>query len=136
MKRQPAWLAAWSPSMLSLFRAMTALLFLEHGTAKIFGFPHVAMFDGLSLVSLLGLTGAIEIAGSALLLLGIFTRPVAFLLSGEMAVAYFMDHAPSSFYPLLNDGEPAVFYCFAFLYLSVAGGGALSLDAWRRRKFP
>lgn len=136
MKRELAWLAAWSPSMLSLFRVMTALLFLEHGTAKIFGFPHVAMFDGLSLVSLLGLAGAIEIAGSALLLVGLFTRPVAFLLSGEMAVAYFMDHAPSSFYPLLNDGEPAVFYCFAFLYLSVAGGGALSLDAWRGRKIP
>ena len=124
----------WSAIMLSLFRAVTALLFLEHGTAKIFGFPHVAMFDNLRLASVFGLAGAIEILGSSLLLVGLFTRPVAFLLSGEMAVAYFMDHASWSFFPILNDGEPAVFYCFAFLHPSVAGGGAWNLDGRRCRR--
>ena len=125
---------ALAPHLLSLFRAVAALLFLEHGTAKVFGFPHLAMFDGLPLLSLYGIAGIVEIVGSTLLLLGLFTRPVAFLLSGEMAIAYFHDHAPAGFFPILNDGEEAVFYCFAFLYLAAAGGGRWSLDAMIRHK--
>jgi putative oxidoreductase len=110
-----------------LLRIVTALLLLQHGTAKLFGFPHVAMFDDLQLLSLLGLAGILELAGGLLLLLGIYTRVVAFILSGEMAVAYFIAHAPRSFFPILNQGELAVLYCFVLLYLTVAGGGAYSL---------
>jgi putative oxidoreductase len=119
--------AAWQPRLLGLLRIVTALLLLQHGTAKLFGFPHVAMFDNLRLLSLLGLAGVLEFAGGVLLLLGIFTRPVAFILSGEMAFAYFLAHAQKSFFPILNQGELAVLYCFVLLYLAVAGGGAWSL---------
>jgi len=125
------WCNQWSelsPRLLSVFRIVTALLYLEHGTAKLFGFPHVATFDDLKLLSLIGLAGVLEIVGSLAILLGFYTRVVAFILSGEMAVAYFMAHSPQSFFPLLNHGEAAVFYCFAFLYLSAAGGGPWSLD--------
>jgi putative oxidoreductase len=118
----------WSDRMLSVLRIVTALLFLQHGLAKHFGFPHVASFDNLQVFSLIGLAGAIEIVGSVLLLVGLFTRPAAFILSGEMAVAYFMAHAARSFFPILNGGEVAVLYCFVFLYLAIAGGGAWSLD--------
>jgi putative oxidoreductase len=121
----------WSPRLLSVLRIVTALMFLQHGTAKFFGFPHVAGFDNLQIFSLLGAAGVLEIVGGVLLLIGLFTRPVAFILSGFMAVAYFMAHAPQGFYPLLNQGELAVLYCFVFLYLSVAGGGAWSADAAR-----
>jgi putative oxidoreductase len=117
----------WQPQLLGLLRIVTALLFLQHGTAKLFGFPHVAMYDNLRLLSLAGLAGVLELCGGILLLLGIFTRPVAFILSGEMAFAYFLAHAPKSFFPILNQGELAVLYCFVFLYLAVAGGGAFSL---------
>jgi putative oxidoreductase len=110
---------------------MTALMLLEHGTAKFFGFPHVAAFDNLQFMSLLGAAGVLEIGGGLLLLIGLFTRPVAFILSGFAAVAYFLAHAPQGFYPMLNQGEPAVLYCFILLYLSVAGGGAWSADAAR-----
>jgi putative oxidoreductase len=122
---------AWSPRLLSVLRIMTALMLLEHGTAKFFGFPHVAAFDNLQFMSLLGAAGVLEIGGGLLLLIGLFTRPVAFILSGFAAVAYFLAHAPQGFYPMLNQGEPAVLYCFILLYLSVAGGGAWSLDATR-----
>ena len=118
---------AWQPRLLGLLRIVTALLLLQHGTAKLFGFPHVAMFDNVQLLSLLGIAGVLELAGGVLLLLGIFTRPVAFILSGEMAVAYFLAHAQKSFFPILNQGELAVLYCFVLLYLAVAGGGAWSL---------
>jgi putative oxidoreductase len=121
----------WSLRLLSVLRIVTALMFLQHGTAKFFGFPHVAGFDNLQIFSLLGAAGVLEIVGGVLLLIGLFTRPVAFILSGFMAVAYFMAHAPQGFYPLLNQGELAVLYCFVFLYLSVAGGGAWSADAAR-----
>ena len=121
----------WSPRVLSVLRIMTALLFLQHGTAKYLGFPHVAAFDDLQFLSLLGASGALELVGGVLMLIGLFTRPVAFILSGFMAVAYFLAHASQGFYPLLNQGELAVLYCFVFLYLSVAGGGAWSLDAAR-----
>jgi putative oxidoreductase len=118
--------AAWQPRLLGLLRIVTALLLLQHGTAKLFGFPHVAMFDNVQLLSLLGIAGVLEFAGGVLLFLGIFTRPVAFILSGEMAVAYFIAHAQKSFFPILNQGELAVLYCFVLLYLAVAGGGAWS----------
>jgi putative oxidoreductase len=118
--------AAWQPRLLSLLRIVTALLLLQHGTAKLIGFPHVAMFDNLQLLSLVGVAGVLEFAGGVLLFLGVFTRPVAFILSGEMAVAYFIAHAQKSFFPILNGGELAVLYCFVFLYLAAAGGGAWS----------
>ena len=118
----------WSERALGLLRIVTALLFLQHGLAKHFGFPQVASFDNLKVFSLLGLAGAIEIVGSLLLLLGLFTRPAAFIMSGEMAVAYFMSHAPHGFFPILNGGELAVLYCFVFLFIAVAGGGAWSLE--------
>jgi putative oxidoreductase len=114
----------WQPRLLGLLRIATALLFLQHGTAKLLGFPHVAMFDNLRLLSLLGVAGVLELAGGILLLLGVFTRPVAFILSGEMAFAYFLAHAQKSFFPVLNQGELAALYCFVFLYLAVAGGAA------------
>jgi putative oxidoreductase len=122
---------AWSPRLLSVLRIVTAPMFLQHGTAKFFGFPHVAAFDNIQFASLLGAAGVLEIVGGLLLLVGLFTRPVAFVLSGFMAVAYFMAHAPQGLYPLLNQGELAVLYCFIFLYLSVAGAGAWSADAAR-----
>ena len=118
--------------MLSVLRIVAALLFLEHGLAKLLGFPHVAMFDNLQLVSLIGLAGVIELVGGALLLVGLFTRIAAFMMSGEMAFAYFMSHAPRGFFPMLNGGELAVLYCFLFFYFAVAGGGAWSLDRIRR----
>jgi putative oxidoreductase len=124
-------LRMWSERMLSVLRIVAALLFLEHGLAKFFGFPHVAMFDNLNLVSLVGVAGLIEIVGSVFLLLGLFTRLAAFIMSGEMAFAYFMSHGPRGFFPILNGGELAALYCFLFLYLAVAGGGAWSLDQRR-----
>lgn len=118
----------WVPRLLSVLRIVTAFLFLQHGTAKLFGFPHVAFFDGLNLFSLIGFAGVLEVVGSLLLLFGLLTRPTAFILSGEMAFAYFIGHAPEGWIPLLNGGEPAILFCFIFLYLAAAGGGAWSLD--------
>ena len=125
-------LAPWSQPILSLLRIMTGLLFLAHGTAKFFAFPHVAMFDGLQPLSLVGVSGMLELGGGALIIVGLFTRPVAFILSGHMAVAYFLAHAPQNFFPILNGGENAILFSFIFLYLAAAGGGSLSLDAMRR----
>jgi len=122
----------WSPRLLSVLRIVAGLLFVEHGTAKLLHFPHVDMFDTLQLFSLLGFAGVLELAGGALVALGLFTRPAAFLLSGEMAAAYFMVHAPQNFYPVLNGGEAAVLFCFIFLYLAAAGGGEWSLDRMLR----
>lgn len=122
----------WSERMLSVLRIVAGLLFLEHGLAKIFGFPHLAMFDKLQLVSLIGLAGLIELVGGSLLLIGLFTRTAAFVMSGEMAFAYFMSHAPRGFFPIRNGGELAIVYCFLFLYFAVAGGGAWGLDQMRR----
>jgi len=123
----------WTPRILGILRIIIGFLFLQHGTAKLLGMPHVAMFDGLQLFSLLGLAGILELAGGLLILVGLFTRPTAFILSGQMAVAYFMAHAPHGFLPILNQGELAVVYCFVFLYLSFAGGGAYSIDAARNK---
>ncbi len=118
----------WAPRILGVLRIVVGLLFLTHGAAKLFGMPHIAMFDDLKLFSLSGLAGVLEFAGGIMLVLGLFTRPVAFILSGFMAVAYFMAHAPKAFLPILNGGELAVLYCFVFLYFVVAGAGAFSLD--------
>jgi putative oxidoreductase len=126
----------WSGRALSVLRIVTALLFLQHGLAKHFGFPHVANFDNLQPFSLIGLAGAIEVVGGLLLLVGLFTRPAAFVMSGEMAVAYFMAHAPRGFFPLLNQGELAVLYCFVFLFLAIEGGGPWSLDTMLRKARP
>ena len=128
--------STWAPRALSLLRIVAAYLFLLHGSAKLLHMPHVAMFDDLQLFSLLGLAGVLELLGGALLVLGLFTRPVAFLLSGEMAFAYFMMHASRDtvLLPLVNHGEAAVLYCFIFLYLAAAGGGPWGLDALRSSK--
>jgi len=118
----------FEPYLLGLLRIVTALLFLQHGTAKFFHLPHIAMFDGMKIVSMLGAAGALEIVGGALLLIGLFTRPVAFVLSGMMAVAYFMAHFPKGPLPILNGGELAVVYCFVFLFLAAAGPGRFAVD--------
>jgi putative oxidoreductase len=122
------------PYMLGVLRLVAALLFMEHGTAKLLGFPHVAMFDHLQAFSLVWFAGVLELVGGGLLALGLFTRATAFVLSGEMAVAYFMMHSPKGFFPVLNQGELAALYAFLFLYLVFAGGGAWSLDALMARK--
>jgi len=122
-----------SARLLSVLRIVVAGLFMQHGMAKLLHVPHVASFDQVHLLSLVGLAGMLELVGGLLLLIGLFTRPVAFILSGEMAVAYFMAHAPASPSPLLNHGELAVVYCFVFLYLAFAGGGVWSVDAYRHR---
>lgn len=114
---------------------MAAFLFIAHGTQKLLAFPVAQPRPGVELMSLMGLAGVLETFGGALLLLGLFTRPVALLLAGEMAVAYFRAHAPRSFWPILNGGEPAVLFCFLYLYLAAAGPGPWSLDAlWRGRR--
>jgi putative oxidoreductase len=120
----------WTPRALAALRIVTGYLFVAHGTAKLFGAPHVAMFDGLQLFSLMGVAGVLELVGGVLLMLGAFTRPTAFVLSGFMAVAYFMAHASkgSALLPILNGGELAVVYSFLFLFISAAGGGAWALD--------
>jgi putative oxidoreductase len=120
-------LVRWSPQLLSVMRIMAGLLFMEHGTMKLFDFPAPAP-PGLG-HGLLLFTGILETFGGAALALGLFTRLVAFLLSGEMAVAYWMFHGPSNFYPIANMGEAAVLYCFVFLYIAAAGPGAWSIDA-------
>ena len=122
-------LQAWSPYLLSVLRIVAGLLFLQHGTAKLFHAPHQAMFDHLQLMSLLGIQGIIEVAGGILLAVGLFTRPVAFILAGDMAVAFFMMHFPKGWLPILNGGDLAVLFCFGFLYLCAAGPGPWSLDA-------
>ncbi len=121
----------WTPRLLSVFRIVLGLLFLAHGLVKLFGFPTGAQPGVVPLLSIFGLAGVFELVGGAAIVLGIFTRPVAFIRSGQMAVAYFMAHASQGFYPILNGGELAILYCFAFLYLAAAGAGSWSLDARR-----
>lgn len=129
MRLPESFVAAWAPRMLSVLRIATAFLFMSHGLQKILGLP-VPRAVETQLLSLSGIAGMMELAGGALLLVGVFTRPVAFVLSGEMAFAYFVAHAPQNFWPLLNRGELAALYSFVFLYLAVAGGGTWSVDGW------
>ncbi len=124
--------ATWAPRLLSVLRVMSGLLFMQHGTAKLLGIPQMAMFAKLQPYSLSWFAGVLELVGGALLVIGLFTRPVAFVLSGLMAFAYFIAHAPRDFYPIVNAGELAALYCFVFLYLAAAGGGAWSVDALRK----
>jgi putative oxidoreductase len=126
-------MAAWAPRALSVLRIITGLMIIQHGMAKLIGFPAVAAFANLQPLSLLGAAGFIELIGGALLVLGLLTQPAAFILSGEMAVAYFMVHAPKGFYPLINGGTLAIAYSFACLYLSTAGAGPWSVDAAMKR---
>ena len=126
--------AAWAPRALSVFRIVFALLFLSHGIVKLFGFPAGAQPGLVPVLSLGGAAGLLELFGGGAVLLGIFTRPVAFVLSGQMAVAYFMVHAPQGVYPVLNGGEAAILYCFAFLHISAAGAGPWSIDGRREAR--
>src|SRR5215467_13340728 len=122
----------WEPRMLSILRIMVGLLYMEHGLAKILDFPHQPNHAPYALFTLVpGLQGLLELVGGLLLALGLFTRCVAFVLAGDMAVAYFMAHSPRGFFPLLNGRELAIVYCFVFLYFWVAGGGEWSLDRLR-----
>lgn len=122
-------LSSFSPKVLALLRMMTALLFIAHGTQKLFGFP--ASQRSIELFSIYGVAGALEVFGGLLVLIGLFTRQTAFILSGLMAFAYFMSHAPRSFFPALNGGDAAILFCFVFLYLVFAGPGSWSMDGKR-----
>jgi putative oxidoreductase len=124
---------SWSPVLLSVLRIVAAFLFLQFGSAKLLAFPAAIMPGGgtAPLTTQPGLAGMLELVGGTLLLLGLFTRPVAFLVSGEMAFAYFIGHAPQGFWPVLNQGTPAILFCFLWLYVSSAGPGPWSIDALR-----
>ena len=119
--------ASWTPSLQAALRIVTGLLFMEHGTGKLLQFPALPGLDQMP-AGMLYATGLLELVGGALIVIGLFTRPVAFVLAGFMAVAYFMAHAPAGFFPVLNHGELAVMYCFAFLFLAVAGPGRWAID--------
>ncbi len=129
----PDFIAIWTPRALAALRIVAAFLFLQHGTAKLQHLPHVEMFDGLQPLSPFGFAGMLEVVGGLLILLGWFTRLAAFVLSGEMAAAYFIAHLPQGNFlsPMLNQGESAVLFCFIFLLLSVAGPGAWSVEKTR-----
>ena len=121
--------ASWTPYLLSVLRFVAGLTFMSHGVAKLLKYPPLPMFAKVELMSLIGVAGILELVGGALLIVGLCTRPVAFILAGEMAVAYFMSHFPHGFHPLVNGGEAAILFCFIFLYIAAAGGGPWSLDA-------
>lgn len=123
---------AWSPRLLSVLRFVVGLCYVQHGMAKLLKYPPVPEFANVELTSLLGFAGVLELVGGVLLILGLFTRPTAFILSGQMAVAYFMAHATQGFFPILNDGELAIVFCFVFLYIAAAGPGPWSIDAARK----
>ena len=125
-------LKLWTPRVLAVLRIVVGLIFLEHGTQKLLGFPPHPR-GGADLLSLSGVAGVLELIGGALIVFGLFTRPVAFLLSGEMAFAYWISHAPRAFFPVINGGDSAILYCFVFLYFAFAGGGVWSLDYLRRK---
>jgi putative oxidoreductase len=126
-------LSRFQPHLLAALRIMAGLLFLTHGLVKLYGFPEGAQPGPMPLISLMGLGAVIELVTGTLILLGLFTRPAAFIASGEMAVAYWMFHAPAGFHPILNQGELAILYSFVFLYVAAAGAGAFSLDNVRAR---
>ena len=125
--------SVWNPHLLSILRMVAALLFMQFGAAKLFGYPAAIMPGGgtAPLASLLGIAGALETAGGTLLLVGLFTRPVAFVLSGEMALAYVTVHAGRGFWPVLNGGVPAILFAFVWIYISAVGAGPWSIDALR-----
>ena len=131
----PALFAEWSPRLLSVLRIMAALLYMAHGTQKLLGFPEMPGGRPMpELLTLGGISGVLEVVLGALMALGLFTRPAAFVASGHMAFAYFIGHAPRNFFPALNNGDAAVLFCFIFLYLAAAGAGPWSLDAARARR--
>ena len=130
MANLTAFCRSWAPRLLSLLRIVAGFMFMLHGAQKLLGFP-APMPRHIELFSLLGLAGTIELVGGALVLIGLFTRPAAFIMSGEMAFAYFMGHFPKSFWPVLNGGDAAALYCFVFLYLAAAGAGPWSVDRAR-----
>ena len=123
-------LDTWSPHVLAAVRIITALLFIEHGLMKLVAFPAAVPGLPTPLPGLLVAAALLEIVGGALIAVGLFTRTAAFICSGEMAAAYFMFHAPQSFWPAVNQGDAAILFCFVFLYLAFAGAGALSVDAY------
>jgi putative oxidoreductase len=124
----------WQPTALSLFRFITGLLLFQYGVAKILKFPAGTMFDKVELFSLIGAAGTIELVLGALLMVGLFSRIVAFILSGEMAFAYFIGHFPKSFFPIINGGTAAILFCFACLYLATSGPGPISVDGMMGKK--
>ncbi|WP_022722461.1 DoxX family protein [Rhodopseudomonas sp. B29] len=126
--------ARWQPFALSLVRFIAGLLLFQYGIAKLFKFPAVPMFANVQITSLPGIAGLLELVLGGLLMIGLLTRPVAFILAGEMAFAYFIAHFPRSFYPLINGGSLAIALCFICLYLSTAGAGPISVDAVMRKK--
>ena len=136
MTSSPSFYDQWTPRALGLLRIVVAFLFLQHPAAKFLHVPQMAGFDHLQLLSLVGTAGVIETIGGILLLIGLYTRPAAFILSGEMAFAYFIAHAPHGdvLAPSTNQGEAAVLYCFVFLFIAVAGAGAWSIDARHARR--
>ena len=130
MPDNATWRLTWEPRTLSILQIMVGLLYMEHGLNKLFDLPPTPTHMAYRLFSLVpGLAAPLELFGGLLIALGLFTRPVAFILSGEMAFAYFIEHFPQSFYPLLNEGGLAIILCFGCLYLAAAGGGPISLDA-------
>ena len=130
------WLSRWQPQLLAVLRIVTALLFLQHPLVKLFGFPPGVPPGPVPVGSLFWIAGIIEIIAAPLILIGLFTRLAAFLLAGEMAIAYWMVHAKMGFYPIANRGEAAILFCFVFLYLAAAGPGAWSVDGARVRSAP
>ena len=123
---------SWSPYLQSTLRIVAAASFITHGTQKLLAWPVAQPRDPVALMSQFGVAGLLEVVGGALLLVGLFTRPVAFVLAGQMAVAYFQAHAPRSVWPVLNGGEPALLFCFVWLFFAAVGAGPWSLDARRR----
>ncbi|MDF1589555.1 MAG: DoxX family protein [Gammaproteobacteria bacterium] len=126
-------LVTCQPKLLSILRIVTGFLFMQHGGQKLFGFPAPQRYD-FDLFSMIGVAGTLELFGGLLIILGLFTRSTAFILSGLMAFAYFIAHAPNGFWPILNHGELAALFCFVFLYISAAGAGVWSIDHWRSPK--
>lgn len=124
---EPDAVERYAPYVLSLLRIVAALLFFEHGASRLFGWP--SPLPAPAWFSMYWFAGAIELVGGALLVAGLFTRPAAFIMSGEMAFAYFISHAPTGFFPILNRGDAAILYCFVFLYITFAGAGPWSIDA-------